>query len=447
MPLLLDRSKPAPGLPPGPPLPIAVQTPLLWLQRSRYLPALRRRYGDVFTIRAVPSGTLVVVADPDLVAEVFRGPTTTFHAGEGNDVLGVVLGRRSVLLLDEDEHLAERKLMLPAFHGRRIQAVVGLMEEMAREEARRWPVGEPFAMHRRMQELTLAIIVRVVFGVQDRAQAADLAGALRAAVSLRPWHLPAFAEPRLLAHRPWRRLRDDIARADALIHAQVARTRAAGGLDERDDVLSMLLTARSEAGEPVDDGWLRDQLMTLLLAGHETTAASLAWAFERLLRTPAALARLEEGLDEDKDPYREAVVKETLRARPVIHNVARRLTEPVELGGWRLPAGTVVMPAIGLLHEDDRLHADAAAFRPERWLEDGAGSAPYTWIPFGGGTRRCLGATFAQTEMDVVLRTVLREVELTAPDPRPETPRMAHITAVPSRGGRVAVVRRRAQSS
>ena len=439
MALLLDRSQTAAALPPGPRVPTIVQTPLFWLQRPRWLAAMRRRYGDVFTLRHLPTGTVVMLADPALVAEVFRGPTTTFHAGEGNAVLAPVLGERSVLLLDEDEHLAERKLLLPAFHGRRIEAVVGLMEELTREEVRRWPAGEPFGVHERMQELTLAIIVRVVFGVQDPEEARRLADALRAAVTLRVWQLPAFADPALMARRPWSRLQRTIEHADRLILEQVARRRGEAGAEERDDVLAMLLAARSEAGEPVEDRWIRDQLMTLLLAGHETTAGSLAWAFERLARTPEAMARLRAGLDDAKDPYRDAVVKETLRSRPVIGNVARALTAPVELGRWRLPAGTVVSPAIGLLHADDRLHPDAAAFRPERWLEDGGDAAPYSWIPFGGGPRRCLGATFAQAEMDVVLRTVLREVEVEAPDPRPERPRMAHITMVPAEGGRIVV--------
>lgn len=423
------------ALPPGPPLPVLAQTPLLWLHRQRFLPAMRRRYGDVFTLRILPVGPAVYLADPLLVKEVFTGSTKVLHAGEGNAVLGAILGERSVLLLDEDEHLAERKRMLPAFHGERVARTVDLMAELTREEVACWPRGEDFELLGRMQELTLDIIVRVVFGVTDKAAAAPLAAALRDVVDIKPWHFPALINERIGNAAPWRVLKRRRARADRLIAAQVERHLAEGGLEERDDVLSMLLL--SSGG---DAAAARDQLMTLLLAGHETTASGLAWTFERLLRTPEALEKVQAGLDQDRDPYRDAVVKESLRVRPVIHDVARRLTEPFTIGGWDLPAGTVVLPSIGLLHADDALHPDAAAFRPERWLGDDAPGSAYAWIPFGGGTRRCLGATFATTEMATVLRTVLQEVQLEAPDPRPEPQHMSHITIVPSRGARVRVV-------
>jgi len=437
--LLRDRSRTSP-LPPGPPLPVAVQTPLLWLARQRFLPAMRRRYGDVFTLRIAPTGTAVYLADPLLVKQVFTGSTRVLHAGEGNAVLGSILGERSVLLLDEEEHLAERKRMLPAFHGERVARTVELMAELTRAEVARWPRDEPFALHERMQALTLDIIVRVVFGVTDAERAAPLAAALRDVVNIEVWHLPAFISPAVARAAPWRVLRRRRARADRLIAEEVARHVAEGGLEERDDVLSMLLLASDAGSGHVDAERTRDQLMTLLLAGHETTASGLAWTFERLLRSPEALARVRAGLADERDPYRDAVVKESLRVRPVIHDVARRLAEPLELGGWTLPAGTVVLPSIGLLHADERLHPDAAAFRPERWLADDAPGSAYAWIPFGGGTRRCLGATFATTEMATVIRTVLQEVELRAPDPRDEPQEMAHITIVPSRGATVEVV-------
>ncbi len=432
--MLLRDGPAASPLPPGPPLPVAAQTPLLWLYRYRFLPAMRRRYGDVFTLNIAPVGTAVYVADPELVKQVFQGSTRVLHAGEGNQVLGAILGPRSVLLLDEDEHLAERKRMLPAFHGERVARTVALMAELTREEVARWPRGERFALHPRMQALTLEIIVRVVFGVTDRQRARELAAALSAVTDVSPWHLPAFVSPRVAAAPPWRVLRRRRAHADRLIAAEVERHRAEGGLEERDDVLSMLLLAADG-----DASAARDQLMTLLLAGHETTASGLAWTFERLLRHPAQLERVRAGLDEERDPYRDAVVKESLRVRPVIHDVARRLTEPLQLGAWRLPRGAVVLPSIGLLHADERLHPDAAAFSPERWLGEDAPGASYAWIPFGGGTRRCLGATFATTEMAVVLRTVLQEVALSAPDPADEPQAMTHVTVVPKPGAIVRV--------
>jgi cytochrome P450 len=382
----------------------------------------------VFTLHIAPVGTAVYLADPLLVKQVFQGSTAIYHAGEGNQILGAILGRRSVLLLDEEEHLGERRRMLPAFHGERVARTVELMAGLTRAEVARWPRHEPFALHERMRVLTLAIIVRVVFGVTDPARATALAAALTDVTDIKPWHMPAFASERVAAAAPWRVLRRRRAVADRLIAQEVEHHLAAGGLEERDDVLSMLLLSADG-----DATAARDQLMTLLLAGHETTASGLAWTFERLLRHPAQLARVQAGLGDDRDPYRDAVVKESLRVRPVIHDVARRLTEPVQVGKWPLPEGTVVLPSIGLLHADDRLHPDAAAFRPERWLEGGE-SSPYAWIPFGGGTRRCLGATFATTEMATVLRTVLQEVTLHAPDPADEPQRMSHITIVPTRG-------------
>ncbi len=289
----------------------------------------------------------------------------------------------------------------------------------------------PFGLHERMQALTLAIIVRVVFGVEDAARAAALSEALSEVTDIKTWHMPAFASPRVAAAAPWRVLKRRRARADRLIAAEVEHHLREGGLEERDDVLSMLLLAAEG-----DASAARDQLMTLLLAGHETTASGLAWTFERLLKHPEQLARVMAGLDEERDPYRDAVVKESLRVRPVIHDVARRLTEPFTVGGWDLPEGVVVLPSIGLLHADDRLHPDAAAFRPERWL-DGAESSPYAWIPFGGGTRRCLGATFATTEMATVMRTILQEVTLRPAHPEDEPQRMSHITIVPKLGAPV----------
>jgi cytochrome P450 family 135 len=438
-----SRTRAPSAMPPGPPLPKSVQTPLQWLARPWWMAAVRRRYGNVFTLRDQISdtGDLVVLADPADVKTVFTGSPEVFHAGEGNAVLGPLVGPHSVLLLDEDEHLRERKLQLPAFHGERIAQSIGLMREATEREVGTWPLGTPFRLLSRTQALTLDIIVRVVLGVDDARRADPLKHALRTVLEIRTPHLLMWLHPGLARIGPWKRLRQDIARADALLYAEIAHRRAAGGLQDRPDVLSMLLLAHAAAGDDVDDAWVRDELMTLLVAGHETTATGLAWAFERLLRHPQALERVRAGLDDPRDPYVDAVVKETLRVRPVIYNVARVLAQPATVAGYDLPAGTVVLPSIGLLHGDDAHFSQAAAFRPERWLD--GGPEPYTWIPFGGGVRRCLGATFALTEMAVVIRTVLQQVDLRAADPAPERTKVHHITLIPAKGASVVVERRR----
>ncbi|MCW3040630.1 MAG: cytochrome [Solirubrobacterales bacterium] len=441
---LVVRSKVVLGpddvLPPGPRLPAAVQTVLLWTARRRWLARNQRRFGRTFTLRDVQAGRIVVLTDPADVKDVFTGSPDVYLAGEGNALLAPLVGDHSVLLLDRDEHLRERKLQLPAFHGERVAEAVGLMRQLTEAEVRTWPVGEPFALHERTKALTLDIIIRVVLGVEDAARARALHEALRRAVEFKPSYFLMWAVPGLQHVGRWKRFLGEIAAADELLFGEIRRRRTNAGLAARGDVLSLLLQAHDEAGNRADDRWVRDELMTLLIAGHETTATGLAWAFERLLRSPEALARVREGLEEDRDPYRDAVVKETLRVRPVIQNVARVLAQRTRVAGYELPQHTLLLPSITQLHLDPLSFPEPKAFRPERWLTDGA--PPYTWIPFGGGVRRCLGATFASTEMAEVLRTVLREVDLIAPEPADERARMHHITLVPSRGTRVLVRRR-----
>ena len=424
-------------MPPGPPLPKAVQTPLQWLARPWWMAAVRRRYGNVFRLRDQISdtGDIVVLADPEDVKAVFTGSPEVFHAGEGNAVLGPLVGPHSVLLLDEDEHLRERKLQLPAFHGERIAQSIDLMREAAEREVAGWPVGTPFRLLDRTQALTLDIIVRVVLGVDDARRADRSSGALRTVLEIRTPHLLMWLYPSLGRVGPWKRLRQDIAHADALLYAEIAHRRAAGGLRGAPRRAVDAAAGPRASGEEVDDAWIRDELMTLLVAGHETTATGLAWAFERLLRHPQALERVRAGLDDPRDPYVDAVVKETLRVRPVIYNVGARARAARDRRGLRPARGHVILPSIGLLHRDEVHFPHAAAFRPERWLDDGP--APYTWIPFGGGVRRCLGATFALTEMAVVVRTVLQQVDLRAAEPAPERTKVHHITLIPAKGARV----------
>ncbi|MFF7371553.1 cytochrome P450 [Streptomyces tricolor] len=428
-------TEPMDRMPPGPSESVARQTVRFRRSRQHYLTQMHDRYGDMVTLRVVPGGPFVLLRDPEHIKEVFRGAPDVFHAGEGNSLLVPIVGRHSVLTLDAPEHRPARKRMMPPFHHERISQLVVAMQELAEREALSWPVGRPVRLLDRAYALTLDIMVRVVFGVDDPGRAAELGAALRKVADIGLSDILVWIRPGLGRVWPWTKVISGLERADELIYAEIARRRADPRRSERTDVLSMLLE-----GEP-DDEVVRDEVMTLLVAGHETTAVALAWLFERLVRHPRVLARVREGLDEPKDPYRTAVFKEALRVRPVIHNVARRLTEPIELGGYRLPAGVSVLPSIGAVQCDPRLWGpDARLFRPERWLE---GTPPQNaWIPFGGGARRCLGATFAQVEVETVLAAVLRAVELRAVDPGDEGSAMNHITMIPKRGARVSVVRR-----
>jgi cytochrome P450 len=399
-----------------------------------------RRYGDVFTSRFPIFGHVVYVADPALVKEVFTGAATTFHAGEANSLaLGDALGEHSLLTLDEERHMSQRKLLLPPFHGEAVRRYVEVMAEATEREVARWPVGKEIELRPRMQAITLEVILRAVFGVRDDERMdlfRERIPPLGETTSILNW-IP-FMDRDIGGITPAARFRRALAAVDELIYVEIADRRPAPDGEDRDDVLSLLLRARHEDGSAMTDTELRDELMTLLTAGHETTATGLAWAFERLLRTPRVLERLTSSLDDDE--YVEAVVKETLRVRPVIVDVARKLTRDTEVAGWKLPAGTLVLPAIAVLHQRPDLYESPAEFRPERFL-DGA-TESYAWIPFGGGVRRCIGASFAQVEMRTVLREVLRRVRLRAPRQRPERGVIRHVTVVPGRGARAIVEER-----
>jgi cytochrome P450 len=397
----------------------------------------RERYGDVFSCHFPFYGRIVYVADPALVKQVFTGDAAIFHAGEANaTALGDSLGENSLLTLDEGRHMSQRKLLLPPFHGQAVHRYVETMGAAAAAEVERWPVGRPFALRPRMQAITLDVILRAVFGVRD-GERMDLfrrrIPPLGDLSSVLDW-LP-FMQRELGGITPAARFRKALAAVDELLYAEIAERRESHGAEERADVLSLLLSARHENGSPMSDVELRDELLTLLTAGHETTATGLAWTFERLLRTPVAMERLLDSLDDDD--HLDAVVKEALRIRPVVVDVARKLTREIELGGWRLPAGTLVLPAIAAIHMRPDLYPQPEQFRPERFLDRGAES--YAWIPFGGGVRRCIGASFAQMEMRVVLREVLRRARLRAPSPAPERAKVLHVTVVPARGCRVVV--------
>jgi cytochrome P450 family 135 len=401
-----------------------------------------RRYGDMFTLKIANEGTWVFVTDPDAVKQIFRGDPRLLHAGEANVVLLPVLGSHSVLLLDEDAHMAQRKLMLPSFHGERMRGYEQTMAEVATRELERWPAGEPLSAWPTMQTITLEVIMRTVFGITDTDRLRRLGDALQSSLSWTadPKRMAQLAllGPQRIAERGT--LRKALQPTDDLIFEEIRARRDAPDLAERDDVLSLLLQARHDDGSAMSDQELRDELMTLLVAGHETSATALAWALEALARHPAVLSRLRDEVDAGEDTYLDAVVKEILRLRPVIALVLRRLTEPMEIGGRLLPAGVNVAPCIYLIHRRPDVYPDPRAFRPERFLETPPGT--YTWIPFGGGVRRCLGASFAQFEIKVVLRELVRRLDIRPANPRAERRVRRAIVFAPERGGELVVSRR-----
>jgi cytochrome P450 len=427
-------SNAATRLPPGPPLPRVVQTAGFIFGGPRFLEACRRRYGNAVTFSTMFDSRFVMLFDPALVKELFQGRPEQLHAGEANALLGPVLGERSVLLLDGAEHLRHRRLMLPPFHGRRMQAYAEVMRESADLEIDSWPVGQPFALLPSMQSLTLRVIMRAVFGYEPGAAEEELRRRLRAMIE-------PVARPRgMLLMLLLGRLRGDglavqrfeaqRAAVDELLYAEIARRREDPQLADRDDVFSALLMAQDEDGGRLSDREVRDELVTLLLAGHETTATGLAWTFDLLLHAPPVHRRALEGDDE----YLDALVKESLRLRPVIPGVGRVVRgEPFQLNGYVIPPGVEINPSIRMMHWREDLYPDAGAFRPERFLGPDAPDT-YTWIPFGGGSRRCLGASFAQMEMRLVLRRVLERTALRAGDPKPDEAQFRGVTLAPQNG-------------
>ncbi|MGH3567131.1 MAG: cytochrome P450 [Pseudonocardia sp.] len=430
------------GLPPGPSLPRAVQTALLWRFPRWWLDTCHRRYGDVFAVHAAPMGTLVFLADPADIKTVFAGDPAVYRAGEAASVLRGILGDGSLLLLDEQRHRDRRRLMMSPFHRDAVHRQSELMAEIAAADVAAWPLAREFPVAPRMAAITLEVILRIVIGSRDERRLCALRRALPAVVEANPLATMAMANPDLLRRRPWRGVRRRREEADRLLFTEIAHCRADPELADRTDVLAMLVRAADSDGRGMTDAELRDQLMTLLMAGHETTATALSWALERLVRHPEVLRRAVEAADTGDEDYLDAVVRETLRIRPVVFDVARTLAAPVELGGYRLPAGVLVSPAIGLVQLSARHYPDPKRFAPERMI--GTTPSPTTWLPFGGGARRCLGATFAQVEMRIVLREVLRRVELVPTSGSGERQRMKLITLVPHRGGRIRVRARRA---
>jgi cytochrome P450 len=435
-------------LPPGPSVPRAVQMMATWTRPAGSLERLRR-YGKRITVRLPFQPPFVMLWDAGDIKEVFTAPPDVLHPGEGASILEPLIGRNSVILLDEDDHLEQRRLLLPAFHGERMQRLTGLMTELAEREVASWPTDEALALHPRLQRVTLEIILRVVFGLEEGPALSRLRDLLTEVLLFT--ESPLSVLPPLQRVLRWvprlRRFNRQLRETDEIIFALIAERRAeiaAGGGQDRDDILTMLLAARHQDGTPMSEHELRDELMTALVAGHETTASQLAWALERLAREPAVRARLTREIDAGaSDEYLSATITEILRLRPVLPNAEPRLTKrEVEIGGHRYPPGVVLMASAYLIHHDPDIYPEPWAFRPERFL--GVTPGTYTWIPFGGGRRRCLGASFALQEMKVVLRATLRRYELNAATDRPERTRRRSITFSPAGQTLVVLHRRRA---
>ena len=417
-----------------------VREPIPFLERNR------RRYGDRFTIRFARFPTTVILSDPGDIREVLAADPELLRSGEANRALSATLGSKSLLVLDGAEHLRERRLLLPPVHGERMRAYHGLIEDATRRSLARWPQGEPFAAAPRMRAITLEVILRAVFGVREPERVERFGRALTRLLDTVTTELRLLAlmllEPGSRFVELWSRHAPTMRSVNRLIAEQIElgrerlRTEGPG-----DDILSLLLEARDEEGRPLDDSHLRDELVTLVSAGHETTAASLAWALERLVRTPGAIDRLA-GDGEDADAFADSVVAEILRLRPVLPFVIRQLAADATVAGMELAGGVRVAPCSYLVQRRADLYPEPERFVPERFM-DGAPSGP-GWIPFGGGTRRCIGASFASYEMRIVLRTLARSGRLSAAESQGEPVARRGVVLTPKRGSRIVWQPRRA---
>ena len=424
------------SLPPGPDLAPSRQTAAWVMRPLAFLQGLQERYGDVFTLRLADERPWVVVSDPELIKSVFLAPPDVLQAGGAKPVLEPILGTSSLMMLDGPPHMAQRRLLLPPFHGDRVGRYEGVMRAIMEAELDRWPAGVAEPAAPRMRAVALEVIVRTIFGVSDDERVARMSRALD------DLHLPAnSAEGRAPAFLQARE------RVAALLLEEIARHRADPASEHADDILSLLLQARHEDGSPMSTDEILDQLMTLLVAGHETAATTLSWALELLVRSPEALERATaEARTDGGSAYVDAVILETLRMRPPILVVPRVVaSEPFDLAGSTLPPGTVIAPCALLLHHRPDVYPDPEAFRPARFLDRPPGT--YTWIPFGGGVRRCIGASFALFQMRVLLSTLLARFDVTAADPEPESMRCRTVTLTPSRGARVVVEPRTGSSA
>jgi cytochrome P450 len=427
-------------LPPGPSTPAVYNIAAFALRPLDMLLRWQKRYGNVFKVNFFGFGDGVYVAEPDAIQELFTGDQSDMRAGEANAILEPVLGPSSVLVLDGPEHLRQRRLLLPPFQGSRIAAFREVFRDAAEREVAGWAPGAELVMRERMRAMTFDIIARAVFGVTDAARVERLREALSAVIdSSSVMMVSATLRKDLGPWSPGGRFARRRATADALLFEEIALRRREPDLEERTDVLSLLICARDDDGRPLSDAELRDELVTMLGAGHETTATALAFAFELLLRTPGAYARLRDEIEAGNDAYVDAVGKEVLRLRPIIDAVQRTLTAPRRVAGYDLPAGMKVYPAIALTHLREDLYPRAHEFLPERFL-DGA-TTSYTWLPFGGGIRRCIGAAFAQAELSEALKVIVPRVDLEPLRDKPDPVVLRGVTVAPRFGVPVRVLR------
>ncbi|HWH46054.1 MAG TPA: cytochrome P450 [Thermoleophilaceae bacterium] len=419
---------------PGPRLPRLAQTLLAVARPIDMRLTMRDRYGPVYTTNDAIAGRLVHVGERDLVEQIFKWKPDTYNVAEPRELMAPVVGAESLLLLDGARHLRMRKLLLPPFHGDAIAGFRDLIAEVTHREIDRWRPGQTIRMRTVGQAITMEVIIRAVFGITDPDRVAEMKRLLPKLSSVNPLLLllPESRRPRT----PWGRFFRERERVDRMIHEEITRRR--GSDEEHTDILALLIAARDEDGAPLTDTEIRDELVTMLLAGHETTATTIAWTFERLLRTPEAMERLAREIREGGgEEYLEAVVKESMRVRPVITEVFRKATRRTVLGGYVIEAGTQVAASVLMVQFDERAYPEPHAFRPERFL--GGVPEPYTWIPFGGGVRRCIGAAFALLEMRVVIAAVVARADLRASRPADEGLRFRGVTVLPSRGGEAVV--------
>ena len=456
---LVGQAPPSPAGPVEPPdaeqlaeppviaLPRALQVIRFNQRQIEFVFRARRELGEVFRTRGVVPDGPVITSHPDHVRSLFTAKPEDAPSLTGESPLRPIVGPNSVLTAIGSRHMRQRKLLLPSFHGEAIDRYAQMIADAARREIDRWPVGAPFALAPRMQAITLDVIMGGIFGIEGRPQRAtpehQLRTAIRGLVAASTWPTAQLAELMNLGRdEPVGLTRVGLSLLDRRTYAVIAKRRQAADVQQRRDILSLLLHARTEDGETLTDREVRDELLTLVLAGHETTANSLAWAWERLLRTPAAHERLREAVRTGADAadHIEAVITEGMRSRPVIPIIGRRVAVPWRLGRYAVPAGTPVAMSILLLHHREDLYPQPFAFKPERWL--GRKPGTYEWIPFGGGIRRCLGAALAMAEQRVVLEAIVRRLDLEAEDPRPERAVHRNVTMIPLRGARVIVRRR-----
>jgi cytochrome P450 len=434
--------------PPTIALPRAVQVIRFNQRQIEFVFRARRELGEVFRMRGVvPDGT-VITSHPDHVRSLFTAKPEEAPSLAGESSLRPIVGPNSVLTAIGPRHMRQRKLLLPPFHGEAIERYAQMIADAAEREIDRWPVGRPFALAPRMQAITLDVILAGIFGIEGRPARGTpehgLRTAIRQLVAASSWPVAQLAELMNIGRdEAVGFTRAALSLLDRRTYAVIAKRRRAADVEERRDILSLLLHARTEDGEALTDRELRDELLTLVLAGHETTANSLAWTWERLVRTPAAYDRLRDAVRSDTDAgdHIEAAITEGMRSRPVIPIIGRRVTVPWRLGPYAVPAGTPVDISILLLHHREDVYPDPFAFRPERWL--GRKPGTYEWIPFGGGIRRCLGAALAMAEQRVVLDAMVRRLDLEADDPNPERAVHRNVTMIPSRGAQVIVRGRR----